>query len=406
MVNIYSIKRLFLCLCLVSVLVYFALQWNFVCSNRDTQTLLLNLCDDVESGKAIGSLCKEFCSGALSSHNCLAFHRGKEVVFSAQFHGNTVYVKGRKSDIFANQEENLFWKDQNGIEHFPSISEFKSIVKSHLLHNFNVSYSERVFYNLWKSPIKIESFSAAQNNLLQKLSLKTLWGLLQDPEFVTLSVFQHVDIFPELYGTCGGFYVVEELKHIQYPSFVPNTNFKTFVKNVKIAVGILDLLTVLDTSFGEPVYLCDVKKEHFGISDFGTIKVLDLDNVYLKSIIDRSIGENTHCDNHSDCDFFDCKGMCDLIRHKCFTGVTNNNLQNVCEKIFVGTLSGFDGYSNGLLSSSHSTSSLKNLLNECSNPSLAKDGTRTFADEFVKQKLKLTLKEIVAADSKLMKDIL
>jgi hypothetical protein len=64
---------------------------------RDTQTLLLNLCDDVESGKAIGSLCKEFCSGALSSHNCLAFHRGKEVVFSAQFHGNTVYVKGKQS---------------------------------------------------------------------------------------------------------------------------------------------------------------------------------------------------------------------------------------------------------------------------------------------------------------------
>lgn len=406
MVNICSLKRLFVCLCLVSAIIYLALQWNFVCSNRETQTLISNLCEDVESGQAIGSLCKEFCSGALNSHICEAFHGGKEVVFSAQFHGNSVYVKGRKSDIYKNQEENLFWKDENGTEHFPSISEFKTIVKAHLLHNFNVTYSERVFYNLWKPPIKVESFSSTQNLLLQKLSLKTLWGLLQDPEFVTLSVFQHVDIFPELYGTCGGFYVVEELKHIQYPSFVPSSNFKIFVKNVKIALGILDLLTVLDNSFGEPVYLCDVKKDHFGISDFGKVKVLDLDNVYLKSIIDRSIGETTLCEKHSDCDFFDCKGSCDLVRHKCFTGVTNNNLQNICEKIFLGTVTGFDGYSNGLLSSSHSTKALMNLLNECSNPSSAKDGARTFADEFVKQKLKITLKEIIVADSRLMKDIL
>lgn len=381
--------------------IYSALHWNFICLNRKTEVIIDHLCDDVESGRAIGNLCKEFCSGALNSHNCQAFHGGKEVVFSAQFHGNPVFVKGRRSDIFLNEEENLFWKDNNGTEHFPSIAEFKSIIKAHLLHNFNISYSERVFYNLWKRPLKIEAFSAVQNKLLQKLSLKTLWGLLQDPEFVILSVFQHLDIFPELYGTCGGFYVVEELKPFQYPSIISRSSFKEFTRSVKVALGVLDLLAELDTSFDEPVYLCDVKKDHFGISDFGKVKYLDLDNVYLKPIIDRSIGENSHCDNHSDCDFFDCKGMCDLIRHKCFTGVTNNNLQNICEKIFLGADTGFQRLTVGLLSSSHSTETLKDVLKVCANPSSSKDSTRTIADDSLMQKLRLALKEIIAADSKL-----
>ena len=56
--------------------------------------LVDHLCDDVESGRAIGNLCKEICGGALDSYNCQALHGGKEVVFSAQFHANPVFVKG------------------------------------------------------------------------------------------------------------------------------------------------------------------------------------------------------------------------------------------------------------------------------------------------------------------------
>lgn len=405
MVYICSKKRAFLFLCLVSLCFSFALHWNFVCWNRKTLLLVDHLCDDVENGRTIGNLCKEICSGALDSYTCQALHGGKEVVFSAQFHANPVYVKGRRSDILGNEEENLFWKDKDGTEHFPNISEFKGIIKSHLFHNFNVSYSERVFYKLWKSPLNIESFSPTQNQILQKLSLKTLWGLLQDPEFVVLSVLEHNDIFPELYGTCGGFYIVEELKQIQYPTIFSQLDFKAFAINVKIALGILDLLVELENFFEEPIYLCDVKKEHFGVSDFGKVKYLDLDNVYLKPIIDRSIGENTRCDNHSDCDFFDCKGTCDLLHNKCFPGVTNNNLQNICEKIFLGTELGFQGLSTGLLSSSHSTDSLRNLVKSCANPSASKDGTRIKADFTYLQNLRSTLKEFVAVELK-FKEIL
>ena len=37
--------------------------------------------------------------------------------------------------------------------------------------------------------------------------------------------------------------------------------------------------------------------------------------------------DNITCESHNDCDFFDCKGQCDLITNKCTKGVVNNNLQ-------------------------------------------------------------------------------
>jgi hypothetical protein len=40
---------------------------------------------------------------------------------------------------------------------------------------------------------------------------------LQDSEYVFLSLFEEFDTFPELYGTCGELYVVEELQPLDIP---------------------------------------------------------------------------------------------------------------------------------------------------------------------------------------------
>jgi hypothetical protein len=41
--------------------------------------------------------------------------------------------------------------------------------------------------------------------------------VLQDSEYVFLSLFEEFDTFPELYGTCGELYVVEELQPLDIP---------------------------------------------------------------------------------------------------------------------------------------------------------------------------------------------
>jgi hypothetical protein len=76
-------------------------------------------------------------------------------------------------------EENLFWRDEGGVEHGPTAVEFRSILRSHLFHNYNITYDESMFFKLWRLPLVRESNTAEQNRQLERLSLKTIWNLLQ-----------------------------------------------------------------------------------------------------------------------------------------------------------------------------------------------------------------------------------
>ena len=77
------------------------------------------------------------------------------------------------------------------------------------------------------------------------------------------------------------------------------------------------------------------------------------------------MGDSTECREHSDCDFFDCRGRCDLLTHRCAGGVVNNNLQLVCEKVFLG---GEGWAARGLLDSRHASIALRHAVAECANP--------------------------------------
>lgn len=398
-------KAVLLILCLIGGGGYILSKWNMVCSNWEITAVLDDLCADVEEGRALGTLCKEICmKNTLVPQQCQAFHGGKEVVFRALFHDIPVYVKGRRS-ISRDNDENLFWKDEEGNEHFPTLPEFKEIMKNHLYHNYNVSFTEKTFFKLWSQPLNRDNFSTEQNNLLLKLSLETLWNLSQDQEFVFLSLFEHTDIFPELYGYCGGLYIVEEVTPLDFPSLIERQSFNSWARRAKIALKILEFAEKLDTGFDSPVHLCDVKPEHFGLSDNSKVKFNDADNIYLKPVVDRTVGDGSHCAKHSDCDLFDCKGQCDLIRQKCSgRGVSNNNLQVICQKIFLGKSYGFKSLGGtGLLASRHGEKVVKPLLEACANPSAAKDDVRLRADSSHLKSIRKALEDIIQADQQMAK---
>ena len=44
-------------------------------------------------------------------------------------------------------------------------------------------------------------------------------------------------------------------------------SFEEFAKASSLGLALLDLLDELETLFEEPFHLCDIKPEHFGISD-------------------------------------------------------------------------------------------------------------------------------------------
>ena len=351
-------------------------------------------------------MCPDLCSlNRVKPHSCLSYHHSKEVVFHADLRDVApVIVKGRNLDIESESENIVSWTDEEGNDMFPSNADFLQMIENHLAINFNLTLpKQKGIYALWPYSLKKDSFTEIQNNWLMKTSMKNIWTLSLDSEYVFSKLFQDFDIFPEVFGTCGGMYFVEKLEPLNMPTFLENVNFDGWVERVKVAMLILDLLEELENMFDAPLYLCDVKSEHFGMSKNGRMKFLDVDNVYLKPIADKSVGDGSYCEKHSDCDLFDCKGICDLIENKCSGQVANNNLQVVCEKIFVGPSLGFKMFDTGLLTSKHASKKLHETLQKCSNPSNSETEERISADESIFQTLKSSLKEIISIHKDLQK---
>ena len=119
--------------------------------------------------------------------------------------------------------------------------------------------------------------------------MNTMWSLVQDEEYVFTRVAEKLDLFPATYGTCGGLYVVEELESlVEGPGiFEKELSFDSFTKRATVAMAILDLLEELETVFDEPIHLCDIKPSHFGISGKGRVKFLDLDSIFVKSVLGK-----------------------------------------------------------------------------------------------------------------------
>ena len=204
-----------------------------------------------------------------------------------------------------------------------------------------------------------------------------------DNEDVFSRLFQHFDIFPELFGSCGGLYVVEKMKPLNMPYYLQRVTFQGWVERVNVALAILDLVEELENMFDQPVHLCDVKSEHFGLSVHGRVKYLDVDSVFLKPVVDKTVGDGTECEKHEDCDLFDCKGQCDLITKKCRGSVVNNNLQVICEKIFLGGDLGFK-FLRG-----------RGALQRCANPSNIQEKAKLKAGREIFKKLYETPRDAV-----------
>jgi len=159
--------------------------------------------------------------------------------------------------------------------------------------------------------------------------MENLWPLLQENEYLMTILYEDRDVFPQLIGTCGTFFAVEYVRPIETPTTVLalSDSKPEWAKRLKLAVMILDLLDELETGFPEPLHLCDVKINHFGLPLGGQrLKFLDLDAVFPRSVINRVVGDGRGCEKDEDCDYLDCRSVCSKNK-RCESPVLNNNLQ-------------------------------------------------------------------------------
>ncbi|KOB72771.1 Uncharacterized protein OBRU01_11912 [Operophtera brumata] len=259
------------------------------------------------------------------------------------------------------------------------IEGIKKVVKS----KFNLAIND--------VDVKIMSYSQhSQSDGNGYIEKRKLWSLLHDNEYLALFLYDKYNVFPKLVGTCGTFYAVQRLNSISgYKHLVSlYDSHAEWAKRVKISIMILDFLLQLEEIFPEPMLICDVKMNNFRVtSDFKKVKYINLDSIHPLSVANRITGDGSNCKRHSDCDLFDCRSFCNLITYKCQHGVVNNNLQIVCEKIFLGWMLSGRIMISGLLMGSRTPAILVEILEECANP-FSENGTpRAQATKEIRKRL-------------------
>lgn len=298
--------------------------------------------------KAFGRLCKPLCdNGHISALSCEPMHKGKFAVFTALWNDTPVVIKSHriKSEYIP-----LQWATSNLTEVFPNYQEMVEMVTQSLLINYGVQQKNVM-------DVLYPFLGDYQISSVERELMINLWQLSQDNEYVTLMINQNSSLFPKILGSCGTFYAVEYAKPISKLDIYSNdlNGFRSRAEQAKL---LLELLHELQKSFPDPMYMCDVKLEHFGLLN-GRQVLLDADTVFPKLVVDRSVADGRECWEHSDCDLFDCRSLCNKVLRVCDTPAVNNNLQIVCQKIFLDS---------GLLRSRHLPSRIEKLLNECANP--------------------------------------
>lgn len=336
-------------------------------------------CSNYKNGEIIGNLCDALCHAEETTVlSCHSFYMEKEAVFSGIWNNETVVFKSirKNTDLTT---KNLFLNSTvvNSEDNFINI--IKTIIKLKFNLIVNDIDAKRMSYIQYSQP--------GGNRYVE---MKNVWTLLNDNEYLALSLYEQFDIFPKLLGTCGSLYAVEKLNSISgyWHLITLYDSQKDWEKRIKISIMILDFLHHLEKKLPEPLLICDVKMNNFGVTDdFKKVKFLDLDSVHPVSVASRITADGSDCKLHTDCDLFNCRSFCNLETHKCQHGVVNNNLQIVCERIFLGWMMGRKVMVPGLLVGSHTPPVLIEILEECANPMREEGIPRAKATKDIRNRL-------------------
>ncbi|XP_044760312.1 divergent protein kinase domain 1C [Coccinella septempunctata] len=294
----------------------------------------------------------------MNSVSCYSFKNTKRVKFKAEWKGTQIVFK---SPV----ETTPFHWYEHGKKVYPSEKQFLTALRAVVKNKLNLNIPVNTLMRTMKKNIHSRNFDVFSQEEIDSMST-----LVQDNEFLVLTFFSGNDIFPRLVGTCGSYYATEYVEPIQVKSslLALTDNVKDWIWRLQISTQILELLKKLETDFQEPIHLCDIQMEHFGTyQQDESLRYLDLNQLYSRTIINKFF-RNVSCQTDEDCDFFDCRSKCSLQTKTCAHGVTNNNFQVVCEKLFLGWRRSNTVIVPGLLLSQHTPSDLAEVVRQCANP--------------------------------------
>ena len=287
-----------------------------------------------------GSFCNKLCNTKeLQYESCTNYREGKIVLF----------MQCKKCDSNgSNSKIKVVFKMKEQLENRSNLGEFNSpkddSVKSmdQFIEYFSKMLNNSYWYKLAKdiSSVKdIMTFTWGWNireyltdSTLPKdkalsVAAESIWALSEQHEYLFTRLFHDQKFVPKIYGTCGPAYFVEftqTLRKYEYEFFSRLT--QPWSERALLAIQLIDLIVKLDNDLHLPLHLCDVKPDNFGMRDNWEVTLLDTDCSLFETDL-MSQFNHSKCRSHDDCDFFDCRGYCDLKRKQCLRKRMNNNLQ-------------------------------------------------------------------------------
>ena len=287
-------------------------------------------------GNAAGNLCPDLCSkGKVTYQTCAKYRGGKQVLIMRLDEITTVFKSKR---AYFHDYDSVAYPGEKGPEP-PHLDALKSMVKDSIEFSFKVTVPDDKIEDLpntmWTRDLT--KFIKRNKGNPQRLlgAYQSLYSLLQQDEYLFVKYFQTSKHIPQIYGSCGHFYAMEYLPpgKLLSPSILKNkAYFYSWKDRVDTALGLLDLIYSFENEFPHVLHICDIKGENFGKGDDGMIKLIDTDAVFFDSKL-KDVLINDTCKVHDDCNFFDCKGYCNLRAERCTDRRANSNLQVLCNFI-------------------------------------------------------------------------
>ena len=202
---------------------------------------------------------------------------------------------------------------------YQNTSQFKKPLLE--LYNLSSQIADRI----------ISECDSGHDNILTYREASYCWHIIDRDEFMISFQLEKLLVVPHLYGTCGTLFGVE---------FVPSNPFnlplfkdsRSWDLRAKLAIGLIELVEILETTDYGTLYLCDIQEGNFGVVEVdGRYVVKSIDNdisLYEKSLLrGLEYEKENNCTTDDDCGFIDCEVKCDLKKGKCSGILVSNNLQ-------------------------------------------------------------------------------
>nr|XP_030723687.1 divergent protein kinase domain 1C [Globicephala melas] len=299
------------------------------CTDEKSRRILAALCQDYRGGALGGDLCEDLCvAGQLRYRRCLYYERGKKVL-QADWRGRPVVLKSKEEAFSSFPPLGLLeGQPEAGGQGFPE-AELLLLAAGEVKSALGLELAEGGLGRL----------GLGRRGPRLRGQLASLWALLQQEEFVLLSLLRgRSPHAPPVLGSCGHFYAVEHLAagsprlRALFPLDGAARGGRAQARALSgVALSFLDMVRHFEHDFSHRLHLCDVKPENFAIRSDFTVVAIDVDMAFFEPKMREILEQN--CTGDEDCNFFDCFSKCDLRVHRCGAQRTNSNLQVVCDKI-------------------------------------------------------------------------